>query len=187
LFLRAKATKRYRDLCIVALEAGPRVKAAPVRNVPKHYAGRGPSGPRLEMSGLQGLIMLQEMAERSWRVQRPSDRSPQAQPFAAFIAHRARLTYESDAGREIPPTCIRFPQCGARGSCQTRGRRSGRAHHHQPDRLLLPRHRMIAREIGSRALIVAMPPMLSYQCVRVLGWIVGDVINTRDEVRGLMQ
>jgi hypothetical protein len=46
---------------------------------------------------------------------------------------------------------------------------------------------MIAREIGSRALIVAMPPMLSYQCVRVLGWIVGDVINTRDEVRGLMQ
>jgi uncharacterized protein YbjT (DUF2867 family) len=46
---------------------------------------------------------------------------------------------------------------------------------------------MIAREIGSRALIVAMPPMLAYQCVRVLGWIVGDVINTRDEVRGLMQ
>jgi uncharacterized protein YbjT (DUF2867 family) len=46
---------------------------------------------------------------------------------------------------------------------------------------------MIAREIGSRALIVAMPPMLAYQCVRVLGWIVSDVINTRDEVRGLMQ
>jgi nucleoside-diphosphate-sugar epimerase len=46
---------------------------------------------------------------------------------------------------------------------------------------------MIAREIGSRALIVAMPPMLAYRCVRVLGWIVGDVINTRDEVRGLMQ
>jgi hypothetical protein len=32
-----------------------------------------------------------------------------------------------------------------------------------------------------------MPPMLAYQAVRVLGWIVGDVINTRDEVRGLMQ
>ena len=46
---------------------------------------------------------------------------------------------------------------------------------------------MIARVIGSRALIVAMPPMLAYQGVRVLGWIVGDVINTRDEVRGLMQ
>lgn len=46
---------------------------------------------------------------------------------------------------------------------------------------------MIARAIGSRALIVAMPPMLAYQGVRVLGWIVGDVINTRNEVRGLMQ
>lgn len=46
---------------------------------------------------------------------------------------------------------------------------------------------MIAREIGSRALIVSMPPMLAYQAVRVLGWTVGDVINTRDEVTGLMQ
>jgi uncharacterized protein YbjT (DUF2867 family) len=42
---------------------------------------------------------------------------------------------------------------------------------------------MIAREIGSRALILS----LAYQGVRVLGWIVGDVINTGDEVRGLMQ
>src|SRR5262249_7942571 len=46
---------------------------------------------------------------------------------------------------------------------------------------------MIAREIGSPALIVSMPPMLAYQAVGVLGWIMGDVINTRDEVRGLMQ
>ena len=46
---------------------------------------------------------------------------------------------------------------------------------------------MIGREIGSRALIVSLPPMLAYQGVRVLGWILGDVINTRDEVRGLMQ
>jgi NADH dehydrogenase len=29
--------------------------------------------------------------------------------------------------------------------------------------------------------------MLAIQAVRVLGWMVGDVINTRDEVRGLMQ
>jgi len=29
--------------------------------------------------------------------------------------------------------------------------------------------------------------MLAYQAVRVLGWMVGDVINTRDEVWGLMQ
>jgi len=46
---------------------------------------------------------------------------------------------------------------------------------------------MIAREIGSRALIVSMPAMLAYQAVRVLGWMVGDVINTSDEVSGLMQ
>ncbi len=46
---------------------------------------------------------------------------------------------------------------------------------------------MIAREIGSRALIVPMPAMLAYQSVRALGWMVGDVINTHDEVRGLMQ
>jgi len=46
---------------------------------------------------------------------------------------------------------------------------------------------MIAREIGSHALVVSMPSMLTYQAVRVLGWMVGDVINTRDEVWGLMQ
>ena len=46
---------------------------------------------------------------------------------------------------------------------------------------------MIAREIGSRALIVSMPPGLAFQGVRVLGWMVGDVINTRDEVEGLTQ
>jgi NADH dehydrogenase len=46
---------------------------------------------------------------------------------------------------------------------------------------------LIAREIGSRTLIVAMPAKLAYQGVSVIGWVVGDVINTRDEVRGLMQ
>ena len=46
---------------------------------------------------------------------------------------------------------------------------------------------MIAREIGSRALVVSMPSMLASQAVRMLGWMVGDVINTRGEVRGLMQ
>lgn len=45
----------------------------------------------------------------------------------------------------------------------------------------------IAREIGSRTPIVAMPAKLAYQGVRAIGWILGDVINTRDEVRGLMQ
>jgi nucleoside-diphosphate-sugar epimerase len=46
---------------------------------------------------------------------------------------------------------------------------------------------MIAREIGSRTLIAPMPSWLAFQGVRVLGWMVGDVINTRDEVKGLMQ
>src|SRR4029450_4467960 len=46
---------------------------------------------------------------------------------------------------------------------------------------------MIAREIGSRALIVPMPPWLAFLGVRMLGGMVGDVINTRDEVKGLMQ
>jgi uncharacterized protein YbjT (DUF2867 family) len=46
---------------------------------------------------------------------------------------------------------------------------------------------MIAREIGSRALIVPMPPWLAFQGVRMLGCMVGDVINTREEVKGLMQ
>jgi uncharacterized protein YbjT (DUF2867 family) len=46
---------------------------------------------------------------------------------------------------------------------------------------------MIAREIGSRALIVPMPPWLAFQGVRMLGWMVGDVINTCDEVKGLIQ
>jgi NADH dehydrogenase len=46
---------------------------------------------------------------------------------------------------------------------------------------------MIAREVGSRALVVPMPPMIAYQSIRVLGWLVGDVITTPDEVKGLMQ
>jgi len=46
---------------------------------------------------------------------------------------------------------------------------------------------MIASEIGSGALIVPVPHWLAFQAVRVLGWMVGDVINTRDEVKGLMQ
>jgi nucleoside-diphosphate-sugar epimerase len=46
---------------------------------------------------------------------------------------------------------------------------------------------MIAREVESRALIVSLPPMVAFQGVRVLGWMVSDVINTRDEVKGLRQ
>jgi hypothetical protein len=46
---------------------------------------------------------------------------------------------------------------------------------------------MIACEVGSRAVIVPMPPWLAFQTVRVLGWMVGDVINARDEIKGLLQ
>jgi uncharacterized protein YbjT (DUF2867 family) len=46
---------------------------------------------------------------------------------------------------------------------------------------------MIAHEIGSRALIVPMPPWVAFQGIRLLGWMVRDVINTRDEVKGLMK
>lgn len=46
---------------------------------------------------------------------------------------------------------------------------------------------MIKHEIGSHTLTVTMPAELAYQAVRVLGWVVEDVINTRDEVKGLMQ
>jgi len=45
---------------------------------------------------------------------------------------------------------------------------------------------MISREIDSQSLIVPMSPMLAYQSVRVLEWLVGDVITTWDEVKGLM-
>jgi NADH dehydrogenase len=46
---------------------------------------------------------------------------------------------------------------------------------------------MIAREIESRALIVPMPPMVAYQGIRMLGWLVQDVITTPEEIRGLME
>jgi hypothetical protein len=32
---------------------------------------------------------------------------------------------------------------------------------------------MISREIDSQSLIVPMPPMLAYQSIRLLGWLVG--------------
>lgn len=46
---------------------------------------------------------------------------------------------------------------------------------------------MISREVDSHSLIVPMSPMLAYQSVRLLGWLVGDVITTWDEVKGLMR
>ena len=38
----------------------------------------------------------------------------------------------------------------------------------------------------SAILIVSVPPWLGYLVARVIGWVVGDVIVTRDEIAGLM-
>ena len=46
--------------------------------------------------------------------------------------------------------------------------------------------RLIARTIGSRALLVHLPPRLALVFSRLVGFWVGDVVLTRDEVAGLM-
>ena len=46
---------------------------------------------------------------------------------------------------------------------------------------------LIARELGLRRAIIGVPPALGYWSCRALGWIVRDVIITREEVRGLME
>ena len=45
---------------------------------------------------------------------------------------------------------------------------------------------MIAAAIGKRRLIVPVPPLIGYLASLCLGRIVGDVIVTREEIRGLM-
>jgi len=46
--------------------------------------------------------------------------------------------------------------------------------------------RLIKQEIGSKALLVRMPPWMAHAATRAMGVIVRDVILTRDEVIGLM-
>lgn len=45
----------------------------------------------------------------------------------------------------------------------------------------------IARAIGVRRRIVSVPPALGYLAGRFLGRVVGDVVITREEIRGLME
>lgn len=45
----------------------------------------------------------------------------------------------------------------------------------------------IRRIIGVKRLVVGVPPLLGYWACRVTGLFVGDVIITRDEIRGLME
>lgn len=46
---------------------------------------------------------------------------------------------------------------------------------------------MVKRTIGVRRLIVGVPPAFGYLGCRMLGYLVRDVIITRDEIRGLME
>ena len=45
----------------------------------------------------------------------------------------------------------------------------------------------IKRTLGLRRLIIGVPPRLGYWACRMVGWVVGDVVITRDEIQGLME
>lgn len=45
---------------------------------------------------------------------------------------------------------------------------------------------LLARAVGSRARILHLPPSLAHICTKPLGWLVGDVVLTREEIAGLM-
>lgn len=45
---------------------------------------------------------------------------------------------------------------------------------------------LLARSIGSRAKVIHFPPGLAFVCTKPLGWLVGDVVLTREEIAGLM-
>lgn len=46
--------------------------------------------------------------------------------------------------------------------------------------------RLIAQVVGSRARILHVPPGLAYGMAKLIGYAVGDVVITRDEIAGLM-
>jgi len=45
---------------------------------------------------------------------------------------------------------------------------------------------LIAREVGSRARIIHVPPSVTFACAWIIGRAMNDVTLTRNEVRGLM-
>jgi uncharacterized protein YbjT (DUF2867 family) len=47
--------------------------------------------------------------------------------------------------------------------------------------------KMIGEAIGKRRLLMPVPPIMAYLAGRVVGMIVGDMITTRDEIKGLME
>jgi nucleoside-diphosphate-sugar epimerase len=46
---------------------------------------------------------------------------------------------------------------------------------------------MIAKKLNLRRLIIGVPPSLGYWSTRLVGLLVGDVVATREEIRGLME
>jgi uncharacterized protein YbjT (DUF2867 family) len=46
---------------------------------------------------------------------------------------------------------------------------------------------VIRRELGLKRLIIGVPPALGYWSCRLVGWLMNDVVITREEIRGLME
>ncbi len=46
---------------------------------------------------------------------------------------------------------------------------------------------MIRQALGLKRPIIGLPPVLGYWSCRLLGWLMGDVVITREEIRGLME
>ena len=46
---------------------------------------------------------------------------------------------------------------------------------------------MIAEKLGLKRAIIGVPPSLGYWSTRLVGWLVRDVVATREEIRGLME
>jgi len=46
---------------------------------------------------------------------------------------------------------------------------------------------MVAKKLGLRRLIIGVPPSVGYWSTRLVGLLVGDVVATREEIRGLME
>jgi NADH dehydrogenase len=45
---------------------------------------------------------------------------------------------------------------------------------------------MIGTALGKKRLLIGIPPLFAYLASKPIGWMVGDIMLTRDEIRGLM-
>jgi NADH dehydrogenase len=46
--------------------------------------------------------------------------------------------------------------------------------------------RLLARRVGSRARLMHLPPSMALLAARMAGWLVRDVVLSKDEIDGLM-